>query len=120
MRADGIDNDGNFFASLEQAECGGLYCAFDADADKDKFACLDLAEKPVDARLIEGVEAAFVKDDLLVTAEQVARKVGAAICGEAGPIVEEGVADFFLAFGAVYAADGDIGFAVWAGINVGY
>ena len=119
MRADSVHNYGDSFASLEESEGGGLYGAFDADADKDEIVCLDFAKEAVDARLIEGVEAAFVQDDLLVSAEHIAGQVGVAISGEDDPIIEQGVADFFLAFGAIDAGGGQVVVFSGAGTDIG-
>lgn len=47
-----------------------------------------------------------MQDNLLVSAEHIARQVGVAIGGEDDSIIEQGVADFFLAFGAIDAGDG--------------
>ena len=69
--ADGVNNDGYFFASLDKTQCGRLDGSFNSGAYEDKFVGSDFTEKAVDARFLEWVNASFVENYLVIFSQQV-------------------------------------------------
>jgi hypothetical protein len=103
LSANSIDDDADLFASLKQSERGGFNRSFGTGAYEDELVGADFAEQPVNPRLIKGVNASFVEDNLAVSAEQVNGEVGVVVGGEAGAIAQERIVNFLGTISSVEA-----------------
>ena len=118
VRPDGIDDDRDVLAPLEQTQGRHFHGSFETGPDQNKLAGPQLAQEPVNPRLIERIDAALVQNDLPVPPQHIPGQVRIAVGGENHPVGQQRIVDLLLTVRAVDAVTNHI-ITVVAGVHLG-
>jgi hypothetical protein len=91
------------FAALQQTESGGFDSTFGHSSNQNELIGANLTQQPVNSRLVKRVEAAFVKNDLVINPQYVLWQVGAAVRHKTRSVLTQRISYLLLSLGAVDA-----------------